>query len=250
MKKTVITMLLLFAVSCGGGAGQGDSIESSGLSPQPGEGEVGDLSISAIKGDGSAADRFASALIVDGVNFSEGMDVNLVSTTATESYNLSYTVVSSTQIKASLPTDLDEGEFELTITKSTEKASAKVTILRGEQGPAGVSGLTLAEEFSCGLSSDIDNTSTIRNGISVIVSKFSDGGYFISCLVGYSGTYTDTSSFSTWYSYNSVGVANGKISCIPMYVTAEYSIANQSVTYINQADNSQKQTISCTKVFP
>lgn len=256
MKRIVIVMAAVMIVGCGGGGGQGDQITASNLTPATSQSDPSKLAITSIQGDGTAADKFASALIIDGTSFTDGMGVELQGKTVTKTLKLTYTTTTPTQIKAALPADLTEGDYDLNITKGTEKATASVTILKGEAGaqgpagPAGAAGISMSSQFSCGLSGDVDNTSVVRNGQYASIVKFSDGSYFISCMADYAGTWIDTSSFSTWYAGNSVGVAAGKISCIPLYVTAEYSIADNAVTYINQSDASQKQTLSCTKVYP
>lgn len=260
MGKAILVVLALLA-GCGGGGGQGDEVTSGNLNPSPSPGASSQISISSVIGDGSAVDRIVSSLIVNGTNFTGDMDVQLASQTTTASYDLDYTLNSPTRMTANLPADLGEGDYELSITKGTEKATASVTILRGEagpqgeQGPAGASGITIAAQFSCiGSSNDLDPDINItRRGSGTSVVRFSDGSYFITCLSSYLNTAVgldDTSSYSTWFASNSVGVKNGVIPCIPYYVTAEYSIPNNSVTYISQADANQRQTLACIQVYP
>lgn len=268
MKRIVVVMAALMIVGCGGGGGQGDQITASNLTPSTSQSDPSKLAITSIQGDGSAADKFASALIIDGTSFADGMGVELQGKTVTKTLKLTYVTNQPTQIKATLPADLTDGDYDLNITKGTEKATASVTILKGEtgatgpagpQGPAGsagvtgaagASGLSMAAEFICGLSVDIDNTAVVRNGIDATIVRFSDGSYFASCTVGYSGAYTDTSNFSSWYAADSVGVVAGKVSCTPLYVAAEFSISDNSVTYINRSDTAQKQKLACTQVYP
>lgn len=267
MKRIGVVMAAVMIAGCGGGSGQGDQITSSNLTPATSQSDPGKLAITSIQGDGSAADKFASALIIDGTSFVDGMGVELQGKAVTKTLKLTYVTTKPTQIKATLPADMTQGDYDLNITKGAEKATASVSILKGEtgaQGPAGPagatgaagsSGLSMAAEFSCiGISNDLDPAAdVVRNGLSAIIVRFSDGGYYISCFVTYANstfTDSDSSSASTWYAGNSVGVVAGKISCVPMYVTAEYSISDNTITYSSQADAAQKQTLACTKVYP
>jgi len=174
MKKAFIIKFLVLASAitmigaCGGGGGQGGEIRSNQNQNQNPDA----LSISSVQGDGSGADRVASALIINGANFSEGMDVELKTVSTTNTFKLSYTLNSQTQVKATLPQDVAEGDYELVVAKGSEKATASVTILKGEkgetgaQGPAGANGISMATQFSCGGSNDIDNTNDTRSACS------------------------------------------------------------------------------------
>lgn len=256
MKRVALVALIVWVGGCGGGGGQGDQITANNLTPATSQSDSSKLAITSIQGDGSAADKFASALIVDGTSFADGMEVELQGKTVTKTLKLTYTTTKATQIKAALPADLTEGDYDLNITKGTEKATASVTILKGETGaqgpagPAGASGLSMAAEFLCPVSADIDNTGAIRLGGTATVVRFSDGSYFMSCQSAYAGTFADSASFSSWFAGDSVGVLGGKVSCFPAYVTAEYLISDNTITYFNLADASQKQTLACTQVYP
>jgi hypothetical protein len=239
---------MMTMLQAGGIAGCGSSESQQGGSSPP--------SISAIGGDGSSGNRFQSSMIVTGENFTDDMSVELHSKDSDESFDLSYSLNSPTQVTVSLPASLAAGEYELIITKDTGSAIAAVTILQGEtgpQGPAGIGGITIAAQFSCGSSGDLDPTSDDRKGIGTDVVEFSDGSSFITCVVDFlSGSflYFDTSSYSAWFAADSTGVAVGLISCIPFYVTVHYSIPGNTVTYVNQADSSQTQTVACTQTYP
>lgn len=226
-----------------------------------GEEESGAPTIASITGDGSSADIFEDSLVITGEDFMEDMTIELGSLDADESYSLTFTLDSPTQITADLPASLTAGNYEVVITTDAGSAIAAVTILRGETGPTGATGpqgpagITIDAQFSCtGSSSDLDPGGDIRRGQQTNVTRFTDGSYFISCMTSILDLTlaignSDTSSYSAWYPpvYAST---YGVISCIPFYVTAEYSIASNTVTYVNQADAAQTATQSCLQTYP
>jgi hypothetical protein len=270
MRKLAI-LGIMFLAACGGAT-------SSNPDPNPAVSPTEEtLAISSIVGDGSTTDRFNDSLIINGTGFIEDMAVTLDSTTDSTSYDLSYTLDSNTQIIADLPQALQAGEYEVTVATGSATALAAVTILKGEQGPAGAQGATgaqgpagaqgvqgpqgpagsagisIAAQFSCGASGDLDPTVSSRTGQNTSIVRYTNGSYFMSCLVDFlNGTflYVDTSSYVSWFASDSVGVNNGTISCVPFYVTASYSIADNSVTYTNQADNTQTEIVACTRTYP
>ncbi len=277
MKRLIIILLAGFIVSCGGAGSPGstsntpDTTTDEPGSPAPSESPVVEAPvISSVTGDG-ASGAVESALIVSGENFSEELTVTLELKDSGTDIELDYTLDSSTSLTADLPADLVEGDYNLTLVSPTGTALAAVTILKGDQGPAGPQGpagdqgpagpagpqgpggLEIAKQFFCGPSGDLDPTSSNRSGRNTQVVKYSDGSYFMSCLADYlDGTFLfiDTSSYVAWYAATSVGVTGGSIGCVPFYVTAVYSISGNTVTYSNQADASKTQTVACTQSYP
>jgi hypothetical protein len=121
----------------------------------------------------------------------------------------------------------------------------------GEDGAPGADGAKIVRIVSCGPSADI-GVADFRYGSNLLVTTYSDASVSLSCKsaewsVGETGL--DSSSHTTVYPGDSVGVVSGVISCVPFYVTAEFHIDTDSVKYINQADATYNDTVACTEVY-
>lgn len=270
MKRIIIMgiVLSLVGAGCGGGGGIGTP-----------SGDTSDVvKITSVTGDGSAPDIFQNFLIVTGEGFSEGMIVELAGDAG--NYELTYTLDSETQLTANLPMDLQEGQYEVTLTADGKNATAGVTILKGEKGDTGAtgpvgpqgpkgdmgatgeqgsqgvpgsSGLLVSKEYLCGASGDIESDPNIlRKGLSGFVIKYSDGSYLFSCNAYYSTSFdSDSQNNLLWFASNSVGVINGILLCPTLDVTAGYSIQNNTIAYVNALDSNQTSgAISCTQAYP
>jgi len=203
--------------------------------------------ITSVTGNGSSPDVFQDAIIVTGENFVDGMTVELISSSA--NHLLTYSLDSSTQITTQLPISLIPGDYTLNITRDGKIATHALTILKGEAG------ILLAEIFGCPSgSSNLDPSGvTTRVGAGVFVYRFSDGSYFVNCssIIKDSVSGIDSHNTSAFYPSNSTAVvSSGALICVPLYVTATYSISGQTVTYKSQADPSQTETVSCSKAYP
>ncbi|MBU0505209.1 hypothetical protein KJ708_04375 [bacterium] len=245
MKKTLfvtgMALAVLFVINCGGGS---DSAPANADESTSAPETLGVITINAVEGNGSAEDIFYDSLIVTGSNFTEDMVVSL------DDDELSYSCDSDTQITANLPTELKEGNYSLLLMNATSSASTDVSLLQGEPGADGIS---IEAQYNCGASNDVGSSTEYRFGLSANVTQFSDGSFHISCMANaylISYGFWDTSSDSRWYAYDSSGVGNGQISCVPMYVTANYDIDANKVVYTNQDDTTKYSTVTCSKVYP
>jgi hypothetical protein len=244
MKKafyvTGMVLTLLLVANCGGSDGASTNADESKSAPET----SGVITINSVEGDGSTAEIFYDSLIVTGSNFTADMVVSL------DDDELSYSYDSKTQITANLPAALKEGNYTLLLMNATSSASSDVSILQGEPGADGIS---IAAEYNCGSSSDIGSPTEYRYGLSAHITQFSDGSYYIACMANtyyISYGFWDTSSDSRWYAFNSSGATNGEISCVPMYVTANYDIDANQVVYVNQDDESKDSSVTCSQVYP
>jgi len=230
-KLMCLASVLAFIVSCGGGS------------------NASDPSISSVIGDGSAANIFQNALIVTGANFTSVTNVDLNSTDTTDTFALTHSIDSDTQITATLPASLAAGNYEVAVSNSATTATFAVTILQGEPG------MTIAAQFLCGTSGDLDPSgTTAKLGTFMGVTRFSDGSYFANCsgfLSDAGSSLEDESSFSAFFAASSTAVVStGELFCPALYVTATYSIAANTVTYTNSIAISNFEVVACTQSFP
>jgi hypothetical protein len=233
MKKLLLLVPVFFVISaCGGGGG--DSTVA------------GEPTIDSISGTGTDG-IVIDSIDVTGTNFESEMDVYLVGTSRTIS--LDYTLISATKINAPLPTDIEPADYELSIENSIGKATAPLTLLRGEtgpQGPSGADGITLAHEYFCNWTGS-DYFGGNYSGGPTDVWEFSDGSYFMSCRAGSSG-FTDDSSAVTWITA-SLASSMGYVRCIPMYVMTDYYPSTNTVRYILESDESQFLDVACSTIY-
>jgi hypothetical protein len=122
---------------------------------------------------------------------------------------------------------------------------------KGDQGDAGP-GMEISHIYQCTGGTDI-GLSDYRYGDLAQITRYTNGSYLFSCAAfkfPVDASYADSSSYTMLWPADSNGVLNGKITCIPYYVTSEFNIAAKTVTYINQEDQTLTETVACPEVFP
>jgi hypothetical protein len=237
--KTVCVVCMAACVfvlsACGGSSNIG---EDSDIVGSPTIETVGGTGI-----DGAVLDT----LLVTGTNFDDSMDVYLVGPAETES--LAFTLESPSKFTASLPSDIEPGDFELNVQNDLGKATAPLSLLQGEQGEAGIS---IEHYYACGLSGDFNADADVEvYGQKADIWEFSDGSYFISCQIDYLNTaliIVDT-VFGVSFVPAAVADGMGELFCGAMYASTRYFPASNSVRYQLNTDTGQYADLSCSTVY-
>ena len=207
---------------------------------------VGAPTIETIGGTGTDG-AVLDTLVVTGTNYDDGMDVFLVGSSGTET--LSFTIESASKFTAALPADVEPGDFDLEVQNNLGKATAPLSLLRGEQGEAGIS---IEHLYSCGLS---DNFSTDPSmevyGQKADIWQFSDGSFFIACQIDFVSLVLpiiDT-VFGVAFVPASVADSMGELFCSAMYASTRYFPATNSVRYQRNTNLNDYADLACSTVY-
>jgi hypothetical protein len=124
---------------------------------------------------------------------------------------------------------------------------------KGDQGDKGDTGdgLTIKRISYCGGSSDI-GISDFVFGVSLRATIYSDNSLSMTCsmaqyVTGETGM--DTTSDTLSYSSDSAGVTSGVVTCLAMYAKVEFNIGLNTAKYMNNADVSYSDTVSCSDTY-
>ncbi|MFH1726862.1 MAG: hypothetical protein ABIA04_00395 [Pseudomonadota bacterium] len=224
----------------------------------------GGVTIESLEGNGSDSDIFIDGMTVLGSGFDETVEAFLDDEYVETLY------LNASEIEVVFPSDIVEGKYALSVETDSGKATTSVYVLQGEQGEVGESGVdgvdgvdgadgedgvTIESQYYCDSSSDIDDRLGIEMlGLEAQIILFNDGSYYIYCLSYFEYTtyeFWDYTGNSGWYASDSVAVMeNGILHCNSPYANAYYSIDNNTVTYENESDETQYETVSCSQRYP
>jgi hypothetical protein len=252
MKRTLLMMAaVLFAVlpACGGGGGGDGTDDGGGTAPA-----TGAPTIETVGGTG-ASGTVLDTLVVTGTNFDPGMEVFLVGSAQTQALN--YALDSATKFTATLPAEIDPGDFELSVENSLGKATAPLSLLKGEPGPAGpagaagADGITVVHEYLCFGSGDLDTTADQSKGGTAHVFAFSDGSGFIQCESSYLSNAFGFWDYSSAVSFLPASLVSsmGYIAAVPMYVECKFFVGTATLRWSWNADPTQYQDVACAQAY-
>jgi hypothetical protein len=268
MKNILIIVFSFFILaSCGGSGTSG----GGGDDAQP-------PTISAISGTGPSGEVLDS-LTVMGTNFMSAPDMLVYLVGPASTIALDFTLHSSEEFNADLPLDIQPGDFDLQIETPAGDASAPLSLLQGETGPAGAqgpigpegetgpagaqgpigpegetgpagaAGITYAGGWDCNPSSDLDpDLSLVKLGNGATVYQFSDGSYFVACMDYYEDGIVPFIDYSTGVSFVTADMAVffGYAGAMPAYVGCRFQLTEQNMLWYVISDPTLNETVTCT----
>lgn len=145
---------------------------------------------------------------------------------------------------ADLPECGETNEDQLILTKDDKKFHVCES---GSWTTIAIGGGSIAEQYVCGMSDDLDAGASFMYGTYLNATRFDNGDWHVSCAASDS-TFLDAATHDAWFSAGSNAVNDGALGCIPPYVYASFEIDNGSVVYTDANDSTNWDRVQCTKI--